>query len=138
MSHVGVCLYQLPPMLPLPEVRLANVDPFLHTDVDCFVPINVQQPIPLLPIKTCVALFTCLVTRAIHLELLRNMSGDQFVIALARFVSRRRMPKYGTNFTFVQPLVGTQVKLSDPKVDNFFSSNRIEWHFIPAFFSWII
>ena len=43
------------------------------------------------------------------------------------------MPKFiisdnGTNFTFVQPLVGNKVKLTDPKVDNFFTRERIEWH----------
>jgi len=42
----------------------------------------------------------------------------------------------GTNFTFVQPLVGQKVKITDPRVDNFLSSNRIEWHFIPAFSPW--
>ena len=89
-------------MPPPPEVHLANVDPFLHTGVDCFGPINVQQPTPLLPIKTYVALFTCTVARAIHLELLRNIPGDEFLMALARFVSQRRMPKFmisdnGTN-----------------------------------------
>lgn len=50
----------------LPEAHLAYVDPFLPTEIDCVGPITVQQPTPLLPMKTSVVLSTCFVTCAIH------------------------------------------------------------------------
>jgi len=61
-------------------------------------------------------------------------------LCLDRFSSLRRVPGFlisdnGTNFVFVQPLVGTRVKLTDAKV-HYFSTNKIEWHFIPAFSPW--
>ena len=35
------------------------------------------------------ALFTCLATSAVHLEVTRDMSTDAFLLALRRFISRR-------------------------------------------------
>jgi len=72
-------------------------------------------------------LFTYQVTQAIHLELARNLSGGEFLLCLEQFVNIRRVPKFmlsdnGTNFTFVQPLVGQKVKITDPRIDNFLSS----------------
>ena len=39
-----------------------------------------------------VALFTCALTRAIHLELVKDCSVDEFLCALRRFVSRKAVP----------------------------------------------
>jgi hypothetical protein len=134
--------YQLPPMPPLPLVRVADVAPFLHTGVDYFGPLYVDGVLPHFPPrKVYVALFTCLVFRAVHLELVNDKSGSEFVEALVRFSSVRRLPKFilsdnGTNFTAVQPLVGRSVQITDPVINNFLSSNYIEWHFIPPYRPW--
>jgi len=77
----------------------------------------------------------------VQVELARDLSGNEFLLALEWFVSLRRVSKVmvsdnGTNFTFVQPLVGHKVKITDPKVVNHLSSNQVEWYFIPAFSHW--
>ncbi|GFT01927.1 integrase catalytic domain-containing protein [Trichonephila clavipes] len=48
-------------------------------------------------------LFTCAVYRALHLELVNALSSDAFLLALRRFIARRRRPRIiycdnGTNF----------------------------------------
>jgi hypothetical protein len=48
-------------------------------------------------------LFTCLITRAVHIELSTKMDADSFLMAYRRFVARRGTPKKiysdnGTNF----------------------------------------
>ena len=88
-----------------------------------------------------VLLFTCLVTRAIHLELVPNTSGKHCLLALDRFYSLRRVPKMiisdnGSSFTFIQPMLGIKVKIRDHKLNNYVSSNQIQWHFIPQYAPW--
>ena len=39
--------------------------------------------------KVWVCLFTCMVTHAIHLELLQDMSTDEFLLGFRRFISQR-------------------------------------------------
>ena len=42
--------------------------------------------------KVWIVLFTCAVTRAIHLELVRSQSTEDFIAAFTRFTSRRGQP----------------------------------------------
>ena len=39
--------------------------------------------------KVYISLFTCSLTRAIHLELLQNQSAQEFILALKQFIARR-------------------------------------------------
>ena len=43
--------------------------------------------------KVWVCLFTCLAVRAIHLELAENMSAEEFILCLRRFMARRGVPR---------------------------------------------
>ena len=54
-------------------------------------------------VKVYGCLFTCMSTRACHLELLDDLSTDHFIMALKRFIARRGRPQSihsdnGTNF----------------------------------------
>ena len=42
--------------------------------------------------KVYIALFTCAATRAVHLELVPNLSAESYVRALVRFKGRRGTP----------------------------------------------
>ena len=44
-------------------------------------------------VKSYVCLFMCASTRAVHLELLKDLSTNMFLMAFRRFVSRRGMPR---------------------------------------------
>ena len=42
--------------------------------------------------KSQIVLFTCAVTRAVHLEVVPNLAAPSFICALKRFISRRGIP----------------------------------------------
>ncbi|XP_070134695.1 uncharacterized protein [Drosophila bipectinata] len=79
----------MPPIMgPLPEDRLeAGGWPFKYTGLDYFGPLLVT--VARHREKRWVALFTCLTTRAIHLELAHDLSTDSCIIAIRNFVCRR-------------------------------------------------
>jgi len=141
--------YRLPVMLPLPAVRVADVAPFLYTGLDYFGPIQVLAEVPgLLPAhlsmvttKGYVALFTCLVTRAVHLEYANDLTRGEFLQCLLRFSSLRRTPKFivsdnGSNFTFIEKLIGKTVRIHDTQVREFIQNKNIAWYLILAYTPW--
>ena len=91
-----------PQMADLPADRLASREfPFTFTGVDYFGPmyVTVRRSTQ----KRWCFLFTCMTTRAIHLELVHSMNTDSCILALQRFFARRGMPRVirsdnGTNF----------------------------------------
>ena len=68
-----------PLMASLPHSRLrAFTPPFYNTGVDYFGPLLVKER----RLNDC--LFTCLVTRAVHLEIAHSLETDSFIMALRR------------------------------------------------------
>jgi hypothetical protein len=83
---------QVPEMAPLPEERLAlHEDPFTYTGLDYFGPIKVT--VGRRQEKRYGALFTCLTTRAVHVEVVSRLDTDSCIIAVRNFMCRRGPPK---------------------------------------------
>ncbi|XP_053386648.1 uncharacterized protein LOC128550835 [Mercenaria mercenaria] len=82
--------YKLPVMPPHPKSRVPETPPFTHTGLDYFGPLYVKSADG--KTKVLVCLFTCMVTRAIHLEHVQNMSSEEFLLGFRRFVSQRGVP----------------------------------------------
>ena len=89
-------------MVQLPrEQRALCEPPFTNTGVDYFGPMNVKRG--RVTEKRWGCLFTCLTSRAVHLELAGDLSTDSFIMTLRRFRGRRGNPRTirsdnGTNF----------------------------------------
>ena len=89
-------------MADLPVKRLAyQSHPFTNIEVDYFGPFYVT--LCRYTEKRWGFLFTCLTTRAVHVEIVSSMDASSCVIVVARFVSRRGTPAIiwsdnGTNF----------------------------------------
>lgn len=87
-------------------------------------------------IKGWIAVFVCLVTRAIHLEPTEGMSTDDFLQAYQRFVSRRGNPERiysdnGTNFVGANKELAQAFKAwQDEKIQYYAQLNGTEWSFI--------
>ena len=89
-------------MVPLPTLRLTpDESPFTFTGVDYSGPLYVKQGRSTAKRYGCV--FTCMTTRAVHIETAHSLDTDSFLGSLQRFVSRRGKPEKilsdnGTNF----------------------------------------
>ena len=82
--------YKLPPMCPLPKSRVTESTPFSKVGLDYLGPIIVKNGQS--DQKVWICLFTCLVTRAIHLELVGDLSTAEFLLCFKRFVAQRGTP----------------------------------------------
>lgn len=128
----------------LPSYRVQPAPTFARTGIDFAGPFwiksNAAVRKPTIT-KGYVCLFVCLCTRAIHLELVSNLSSDAFLAALRRMASRRGVPSTilsdnGTNLVGgnneLEELARLfQNELHQKNLDSFCSSKNIEWRFIP-------
>lgn len=79
--------------------------PFIRVGVDYFGPFMVKRGRSAVKRYSCV--FTCLATRAIHVEVSHTLDTNSFINAMERFIARRGEPKEiwsnnGTNFVGAQ------------------------------------
>lgn len=130
-----------PIMSDLPASRVNQVaKAFVHTGCDYAGPIT-YTPMRSRGVKSrkgYICVFTCLTTRAIHIELATDLTTVSFLSALKRFLARRGPVSYmysdnGTNF------VGARGYLRDLydfinkeyRPEETLVENRIEWKTIP-------
>jgi hypothetical protein len=83
-------------MSPLPLERLTPIEAFVNIGFDTFGHFETAMTISGLTetFKTYAIIFTCLVTRAVHVELVYNLSTLEFLNAFERFISTRGQVKY--------------------------------------------
>lgn len=111
----------------LPRARLAHHErPFTYTGLDYFGPLSVT--VGRQHQKRYVALFTCLTSRAVHLEIAATLSADSAILALRRFAARRGCPAeiYSDNGTNMH---GADREMREA-VKNEASRRGIVWRFI--------
>lgn len=88
-------------MADLPRERMETTPPFTYCGMDCFGPFYVKEGRR--ELKHYGLLFTCLCSRAVHIELLDDMTTDAFINALRAFIAlrgnvRQLRSDQGTNF----------------------------------------
>ncbi|XP_054745916.1 uncharacterized protein LOC129250308 [Anastrepha obliqua] len=125
---------QPPQMGDLPMERVSPFTrPFTFTGVDYFGPMDVV--IGRRREKRWGALFTCLTTRAVHIEISPTLSTESFLLIFKQFVSRRGVPKRiisdnGTNFRGASVLLVKEIeRISSNDIERKYP--EIEWIFIP-------
>ena len=115
----------------LPQLWVAAGFPaFSNTAIDMFGPFQVKIGRKTLK-EAHVIIFTCMTTRAIHLELVTDRSTDTFLMAFRRFASLRGHPincwsDCGTNFVGAQQYLREECKIGiSPE---FWVSSQINFH----------
>ena len=78
---------KLPSMSPLPGKRIREATPFSRTGLDYLGPLLIRTKNGTQKVWVC--LFTCLVIRAVHLELVLDMTTEEFLLALRWFIAQR-------------------------------------------------
>ncbi|KRY83239.1 hypothetical protein T4D_6399 [Trichinella pseudospiralis] len=118
----------------LPSERVAPSFPFNRVGLDFAGPFYVkdeQRPAQ----KAYICLFTCMVTRAVHLELVLDMTTISFLAALRRFIARRERPNviHADNFpsfkqsdSFLRDLLHGK---SADKIQEELTMRQIEWKY---------
>ncbi|XP_055527713.1 uncharacterized protein LOC129720280 [Wyeomyia smithii] len=126
----------------LPSYRVTSAPAFERVGLDFAGPIYVKQPgRKATSIKGYICVFVCMVTKAMHLEAVEDLSADSFLASFQRFVSRRGFPKEvfsdnGTNF------IGARSALRDlyllfkeeatqNKIFEYCQAKQIDWRTIP-------
>ncbi|XP_057366727.1 uncharacterized protein LOC130687571 [Daphnia carinata] len=130
-----------PLMAQLPIHRITPfLPPFAHTGVDYFGPLTVKVGgRGRRHEKRWICLFTCLTTRAVHLEVTASLSTEAFLMALSRFSSIRGKPVVvysdnGTNFVAGEKELKEAVEeLNNSKdyLESQFTCRHIKWRFSP-------
>ena len=123
--------YQAPPSPPLPEFRVKECPPFAYTGVDFAGPLYVKnQTGPQQKVWIC--LYTCCVTRAIHLDLVPNLTTSAFLRSLRRFSARRGTPLLmvsDNGKTFKSAAQEIKRLMNDPGVKQYLAKARMKWSF---------
>lgn len=131
-----------PMMGSLPSARVNASRPFLKSGVDYAGPISIRSAKGRghHATKGYICLFICMATRAIHLEVVSDMTSQAFLAAFKRFTARRghcqeMWSDNGTTFVgankelkslFIHERSGVKADISE-----WLATNGTTWHFIP-------
>lgn len=82
---------QIPLMGNLPSARVIPARPFLNVGVDYggFFNIKIHNLRTLRLTKMYICVFVCLATKAVHIEVVTDLTTSAYIAALTRFISRR-------------------------------------------------
>ncbi|XP_052739788.1 uncharacterized protein LOC128198408 [Bicyclus anynana] len=120
--------FKLPAMPDLPAERVKLGLPFLFTGLDYFGPLYVSE---MTLEKRWVCLFTCLTIRAIHMEVVTDLTAQECLLAIRRFVAVRGLPQ------LILSDNATQFKLTaDVLTSDYCIQNNVRWKFIPELAPW--
>ena len=117
-------------MADLPAERLDwQHPPFYYVGVDCFGPFAVNYGRS--SIKRYGCIFTCMSSRAVHLEKLNGLDTDSFMNCLRRFIARRGLPSKMFSDNGTNLVSGCKEARSFCDVRDAVDKKGIEWCFNP-------
>ena len=131
-----------PQMGNLPTARIVESRAFTHTGVDYAGPIAIKlnKLRSTTTAKSYIALFVCYATKAIHLELVTELTTQAYLAAFRRFISRRGICQHmysdcGTNFMGASRQIPELIEVAkmgqSSEVQQELTNLRVQWHFNP-------
>lgn len=124
----------------LPSERVTPSRPFSHTGVDFtgHVDIKINKEGGIKTCKGYIAIFICMVTKAVHIELVSDLTTEAFIAGLKRLCARRGTPEHiysdnGSNFigaakVLKKEFLAFKTMMSTEFFDEV-NSLQIQWHF---------
>ena len=133
-----------PPMMgQLPLDRVTPDTVFDRVGVDYAGPILIKRGYTrkLVVLKAYICVFVSLTVKAVHLELVSDLTTEAFIACLRRFIAHRGKPSliwsdHGSNFVGAARQIKElfeflQKNVSTEDISNFCTSHNIVWDFIP-------
>lgn len=123
--------YSAPVPPPLPEFRVTRGTPFTSTGVDFAGPLYVKMT-GNENTKVWICLYTCCTIRAVHLDLVPDLTTSSFLRSLKRFTARRGLPKRfvsDNGKTFKAAAKAIQVIVKSQEVQEHLTGLGVEWRF---------
>ena len=125
-------------MAPLPLIRLrSSLRAFTQTTVDFGGPFITIQGRRTRRQKRYLCLFTCMASRAVHLEMAYALDTDSFLNAFYRMTNRRGLPKEmlsdnGSNFIGANKELQELVRqLDQERITKSTANKGVKWYFNP-------
>ena len=125
-------------MSPLPKERVLPTPAWTYTSIDLFGPLeHVDMVRKRMKEKCWGVIFTCMVSRAVHLDLTQGYDTDALLQAIRRFMSLRGCPKellsdHGSQMIACHKELAVMLELVDWSfVDGWCSRRGITWKFVP-------
>lgn len=124
----------------LPQERVTPTRAFTNSGVDYAGPFHIKQGghRSKTTVKSYIALFICLSTKAIHLELVPDLSTEAYIAALRRFIARRGIctnlySDNGTNFVGAEKEIKKIIRETKfvESISNYANYHGIKFHFVP-------
>ena len=113
-------------MATLPEDRVESAEPFSYCAVDLFDPFLIKEGRK--ELKRSGVLFTCMASRAVHIETANTLSTDSFINCLRRMMAirgpiRQSRCDQGTNFVGAKSEFQREYKkMNHKKIETFLNS----------------
>eukprot|EP00112_Aurelia_sp_Birch-Aquarium-sp1_P020281 Seg5190.1 transcript_id=Seg5190.1/GoldUCD/mRNA.D3Y31 product="hypothetical protein" protein_id=Seg5190.1/GoldUCD/D3Y31 len=123
--------YEVPKASQLPEFRVKEKHAFSSVGIDFAGPLYVKST-SVQNKKVYLALFTCGVSRALHLELVPDLSTATFLRCFKRFVSRRDVPSLvvpDNAKTFKAASKRLLEIFKSQEIQYFLNAKSIKWHY---------
>lgn len=121
--------YKMPPVAPLPKERVTMSKPFTYTGIDYLGPLFIKAEGEM--VKRWACLYTCLAVRAVHLEVVSNLTAEECLLAMRRFIATRGTPE------MILSDNATCFKLTAEVMEGQFCiKNKIKWKFIVELAPW--
>lgn len=120
----------------LPSERVQIGKPFLHTGVDYAGPFEIKMVDGDFK-KVWVSIFVCVKTRAVHIDLVTDLSGVAFIACYERFVARRgrcerMISDNGGPFTATSKELKKALKAwTEKNMIDHLHNRGTSWHFVP-------
>lgn len=131
--------YRPPPAPPLPSFRVSEAPPFSYSGVDFAGPLYVRDTLGSAVRKTWLCLFTCCSTRAVHLDVIPDLTADAFIRCFRRFSARRGFPRKMVSDnakTFKAAAKALALIMESSSVTKHLSSVGVTWSFNVAKAPW--
>ena len=112
----------------LPSFRVDNSPPFCHVGIDFAGPLYISSQTG--NRKCYICLFTCTMTRAVHLELVESLEVETFIRCFRRFTARRGVPATILSYnakTFKAASKEIRGLLRSPRLTEHFLSQGVKW-----------